>query len=123
CRTGESAASRMRVWVGGLEGKGPDRVAGLQPVDLRLRRLDEADVLGDGDRLAPAGDAELPVDGDRLGLDRVPRDGERRRSRRSAAGVSPELPPAWASGIAATSSSSCATASPRTPRSGRTARI
>src|SRR4029453_5031746 len=76
CRTGESAASRMRVWVGGLEGKGPDRVAGLQPVDLRLRRLDEAHVLGDGDPLAPAGDAELPVDGDRLGLDRVPRDVE-----------------------------------------------
>src|SRR5512132_3438355 len=75
CRTGESAASRMRACVGGLEGKRPDRLAGLT-VFLRLRCLDEADVLGDGDRFAPAGDTELPVDGDRLGLDRVPRDVE-----------------------------------------------
>src|SRR5580765_4351739 len=66
----------MRACAGGLEGKRPDRLVELQPVVLRLRGLDESEVLGDGHRLTPAGDAELPVDGDRLGLDRVPRDVE-----------------------------------------------
>src|SRR5215470_15610916 len=71
CRTGESAASRIRAWAGALEGT--DRVPHLDP---RLRGFDETDVLGDRDRVAPARDAELAVDGDRLGLDRVPRDVE-----------------------------------------------
>jgi hypothetical protein len=61
----------MRVWARRLEDT--DRLANRQQLFLRLRRLDEADLLGDGDRLAPAGDAELAVDRDRLGLDRVPR--------------------------------------------------
>src|SRR5262245_1317824 len=71
CRTGESAASRIRACAGALEGT--DRLLDLDP---RLRGFDEAELLGDGDRLAPARDAELAVDGDRLGLDRVPRDVE-----------------------------------------------
>src|SRR5262245_42912036 len=41
-----------------------------------VRGRDQAEALRDADRLAPARGAKLPVDGDRLGLDRVSRDVE-----------------------------------------------